>query len=233
VKGKYTMDGVRLHFDEEAYEFDGLIVKLIPHYQQMLEALVLAIPFENTASVKVVDLGCGTGTVAQHVLRVFPNAQITCVDLAENMIAMARAKLGMYGTARYVVSDFQSFAFDGKYDVIVSSLALHHLATDIDKQSVYGQIYCGLRSGGVFYNADIVLGSNDFLQDRYMDQWQSFMGQNVSSKEIESKWIPKYRAEDRPAKLTDQLKWLTEIGFADVDVLWKHYNFAVYGGRRP
>jgi len=226
------MDRVRQHFDEEACEFDGLIVKLIPHYEQMVEALVLAIPFESAASMKVVDLGCGTGTVAQHVLQVFPNAQITCVDIAENMIALARAKLAMYETVQYMVSDFQSFAVDGKYDVIVSSLALHHLATDIDKQNFYGQIYSGLRSGGVFYNADIVLGSSDFLQDRYMDQWRSFMEQNVSNEEIESKWIPKYRAEDRPAKLTDQLKWLTEIGFADVDVLWKHYNFAVYGGRR-
>jgi tRNA (cmo5U34)-methyltransferase len=226
------MEAVRQHFEEEAHEFDGLIMKLIPHYQQMVEALVLAIPFERTASVKVVDLGCGTGTVAQHVLQVFPNAQVTCVDMAENMIAMARAKLAMYRTAQYVVSDFQSFAFDGKYDVIVSSLALHHLLTDIDKKRFYGQIYRGLGSGGIFYNADVVLGSNDFLQDRYMDQWRSFMRQNVSNQEIESKWIPKYRAEDRPAKLTDQLKWLAEIGFADVDVLWKHYNFAVYGGQR-
>lgn len=226
------MDGVRQHFNAEAREFDGLIAKLIPYYQQMVEALVLAIPFERSAAVKVADLGCGTGTVAQYVFQVFPNAQITCVDLAENMIAMAQAKLSMHGTTQYLVSDFQSFAFDGKYDAIVSSLALHHLATDADKQSFYGQIWRGLRSGGVFYNADIVLGSNDFLQERYMDQWRFFMAQNVSSEEIESKWIPKYRTEDHPAKLTDQLKWLMEIGFVDVDVLWKHYNFAVYGGRR-
>jgi tRNA (cmo5U34)-methyltransferase len=228
------MDGVRQHFNAEAREFDGLIAKLIPYYQQMVEALVLAIPFEGSAAVKIADLGCGTGTVAQHVFQIFPNAQITCVDLAENMITMAQTKLAMHGTAQYVVSDFQSFAFeDGKYDAIVSSLALHHLVTDADKQSFYRQICRGLRPGGVFYNADIVLGSNHFLQDRYLDQWRFFMAQNVSREEIESKWIPKYRAEDHPAKLTEQLKWLAEIGFVDVDVLWKYYNFAVYGGRRP
>ncbi len=31
----------------------------------------------------------------------------------------------------------------------------------------------------------------------------------------------------------DQLAWLAEIGFTDVDVVWKYYNFAVYGGRKP
>jgi tRNA (cmo5U34)-methyltransferase len=52
----------------------------------------------------------------------------------------------------------------------------------------------------------------------------------VSSKEIDGKWIPQYVAEDRPSPLVDQLSWLAQSGFRDVDVLWKYYNFAVYGG---
>jgi hypothetical protein len=63
-----------------------------------------------------------------------------------------------------------------------------------------------------------------------MDQWRAFMRRNLSDQEIEEKWIAKYRVEDHPARLIDQLAWLTAIGFADVDVTWKHYNFAVYGG---
>jgi hypothetical protein len=55
---------------------------------------------------------------------------------------------------------------------------------------------------------------------------------NVSREEIQVRWNPKYEAEVRPARLTDQLAWLAEIGFADVDVIWKRYNFAVYGGRK-
>ena len=58
------------------------------------------------------------------------------------------------------------------------------------------------------------------------------MGKSLSADEIEGKWIPKYYEEDRPAKLIDQLAWMAQIGFADVDVLWKYYNFAVYGGVR-
>jgi hypothetical protein len=26
------------------------------------------------------------------------------------------------------------------------------------------------------------------------------------------------------------IKWLEEIGFKHVDVIWKHYNYAIYGG---
>jgi tRNA (cmo5U34)-methyltransferase len=94
------------------------------------------------------------------------------------------------------------------------------------------RIYNSLKSGGVFYNADIVPGSSDFLQDVYMKQWRNFMNRNVSQDEIENKWISKYHAEDRPSKLMEQLEWMREIGFADMDVVWKYCNFAVYGGVR-
>jgi tRNA (cmo5U34)-methyltransferase len=100
------------------------------------------------------------------------------------------------------------------------------------KQNFYRRIYESLDSGGVFYNADVVLAANDFLHAAAMNAWRRFMARSISPDEIEGKWIPKHREEDRPAKLTDQLAWLMHIGFVDVDVIWKYYNFAVYGGPR-
>lgn len=226
------MDKIKQHFEEEAREFDRIIMTLIPQYPRMVEALLSAIPFDHSMPLRAIDLGCGTGTVAARVLEAFPNARVTCLDMAENMVTMARAKLVRYSFVRYIVGDFYAFDFDEQYDVVVSSLALHHLVTDEDKRHLYRRIYNALPSGGIFYNADIVLGSSDFLQGIYMQQWRNFMSCKVSKDEIEDKWIPKYRAEDRPAKLIDQLEWMTEIGFAEVDVLWKYYNFAVYGGVR-
>jgi len=224
------MDTVKRHFEEEARDFDRIILTLIPDYPRMVEALVAALPFESAAPVRVIDLGCGTGTVSQGILNAFPNAHVTCLDLAENMVALARAKLARWPRVRYVVGDCA--AFDGEYDAVVSSLALHHLATDEDKRRSYRRIYSRLRPGGTFYNADVVLASSDLLQATYMRQWRTFMRRSISDEEIEAKWIAKYQAEDHPARLMDQLAWLKEIGFADVDVLWKHYNFAVYGGMR-
>lgn len=227
------MDKIKQHFEEEAREFDGIIVSLIPEYAQMVEALVSALPFDPASPIRVMDLGCGTGTVAQSVLEAFPNAQVACLDLAENMIAMARAKLAGRAQVRYVVGDFNSTDLGGPYDAVVSSLALHHLATDGHKKSFYRRVYLALASGGAFYNADVVLGASDFLQRVYMQKWRDFMRRSVSNEDVEERWIPKYEAEDRPAKLVDQMAWLNEIGFARVDVLWKHYNFAVYGGVKP
>ncbi len=228
--GRVIMDKIQQHFEEEARDFDRIILTLIPDYNQMVEALVAAMPFRSDAPVRVIDLGCGTGTVSQGVLDAFPNAQVTCLDLAENMVAMAQSKLAPYPHVRFIVGDFATF--DGEYDAVISSLALHHLATNEDKKHFYQRIHARLRPGGVFYNGDVVLASSDLLQAMYLHQWRAFMRRSISEEEIEGKWIPKYRAEDHPANLLDQLAWLKGIGFAGVDVLWKRYNFAVYGGAK-
>jgi tRNA (cmo5U34)-methyltransferase len=224
------VDEIKRHFEEEAQDFDRIILTLIPGYPQMVEALVAAMPFDTDAPIRVIDLGCGTGTLSQAVLDAFPNAHVTCLDLAENMIAMAHSKLARYPRVHFIAGDLA--AFEGEYDAVISSLALHHLATDEDKKHFYQRVYARLRPGGVFYNGDVVLASSHILQAMYMRQWRAFMRRSISDEEIEGKWIPKYQAEDRPAKLLDQLAWLKGIGFADVDVLWKRYNFAVYGGAR-
>lgn len=224
------MDNVKRHFETEAAEFDRIIVTLVPDYAEMVEALVSAIPFDSSAPIHVLDLGCGTGTLTLAILNAFPEAQLTCLDLAENMIAMAQTKLARYQQSRYTVADFGSKDFGSGHDLIVSSLALHHMVTDDDKRNLYRRIYAALNLGGAFYNADLVMGSSEFLQAMYMRQWRTFMRQSITDEEIDTVWLPKYETEDHPARLTDHLAWLTETGFCDVDVIWKRYNYAVYGG---
>ncbi len=225
------MSRIKDHFESEAQEFDGIILKLIPYYKEMIEALVDSIPFSTSSNITVIDLGCGTGTISALVSSKFPNAQLICLDIAKNMIAMAKRKLSNHRNTEYVLGDFlQIDVVDQKFDVVLSSLALHHLETDADKISFYKTIYDKLKPGGVFFNADVVLGSNEYFQNTYMSRWVDYMNRSVSLDEIHNKWIPNYKSEDRPAKLMDQLKWLEGMGFQSVDVLWKYYNFSVYGG---
>lgn len=223
-------DNVKAHFEEEATEFDELILKLIPHYEEMIDALINSIPYDEEDSVKVMDLGCGTGTITKSLKDKFNNANITCLDLAKNMIEMAKIKLNDYTDITYITGDFYHFKFPEKYDVILSSLALHHLEIDDDKKQFYKKIYEALNPGGVFLNADVVLGANDYLQTLYLEKWKEFMNKSVEMKEIEEKWIPAAEEEDHPATLIYQLDWLRDIGFKDVDVIWKYYGGAVYGG---
>ena len=144
------------------------------------------------------------------------------------MLKLAASKLNEAKSSRYVESDFRQFVFDQTYDAVVSSLALHHLETDEDKSTFYEKIYAGLKAGGIFINADIVLAPTEQLQAEYMTQWKNFMCRHVSTDEVDNKWLPNYYAEDRPVSMTRHFQMMRDAGFTRMDVVWKYYNFAVY-----
>ncbi len=222
------MDKIKNHFEEEAAQYDGIIKNLIPYYDKMVEALVNTLPFGNSKQIEVVDLGCGTGTISRAVRDAYPKAKLTCVDISEKMLKVAAGKLGDVADAIFINKNFYDFSFDKKYDAVVSSLALHHLETKKDKLEFYSKIYSSLNAGGVFINADVVLASTEALQERYIEQWKSYMCKNVPLDEVENKWIPTYYEEDRPISMMEHIEMLKDVGFKTVDIVWKYYNFAVY-----
>jgi len=225
------MKQVKDHFEEEAKVFDELIKTLIPFYEDMVKSLILALPFHDKEKIKVLDLGCGTGNISKEVKEHFPNAQITCVDMAENMIQIAKSKLAPYSDIEFKIADFRDLDFKESYDGVISSLALHHLQRE-EQKSFYCRIKEFLKDGGVFYNADNILGSSPHLNQVYMNKWVEFMLDSHSQEEIETIWLPRYREEDFPSPLRSHIQWLEEAGFQEVDVVWKCYMFGVYGGKK-
>ena len=215
---------------EATANFDSLIVKLIPGYQQMITALIDAVPFESNAALNVIDLGSGTGTVTELFLTAFPNSRMTLLDFAPKMMEQAKVKLSGYPNCRYLLSDFNSMEFDERYDVIFSSLALHHLVTDADKKEFYRRILSALNPGGFFINFDPVLPSSERHVPIFAKRWNSFMNRTLTAEESESRWHKTRGDDDFPATLTDHLRWMAEVGFIDIDVIRKDFSFAVWCG---
>ena len=227
-----TTSTIKEHFEAEAHEFDNIIVKIIPYYDQMIQALIDSIQFDTFDKIRIIDLGCGTGTIAKRLADKFPNSKIVCLDIASNMIEIAKYKLQDHKNTEFIVGDFSKIDFHEQFDVVVSSLALHHIQTDNEKKEFYYKIYTILTNSGQFINADVVLATTDYQQAINMSRWIDYMNKSVPMEEILNKWIPGHKTEDRPSKLMDQLNWLEEIGFKNIDVLWKYYNFSVYGGMK-
>jgi len=222
---------IKRHFEREAKRFDKCFFKVAPFYREAIEALVLSLPFKNSRKLKIIDLGCGTGNITMAVKERYPDASVVCIDLARNMLDLARAKLKKYGNIEYWSGDIRDYDYTGKCDAVISSLVLHHLEKT-DKKEFYRKIHNALPSNGVFYIADFLLPSSDYLAKVYIDQWKRFMTKSLSPAQI-AKTLANHKREDRPAELMFELDLLRKTGFKKVDVIWKHYNFCVYGASSP
>lgn len=92
-------------------------------------ALIAAILAEPRPGV-VLDVGCGTGTLARQLAQADPALRIVGVDGDEDVLARARAKATRYGErARFTHGLAGELPLeDASVDVAIASLLLHHLA---------------------------------------------------------------------------------------------------------
>ncbi|HII08156.1 MAG TPA: class I SAM-dependent methyltransferase [Methanosphaera sp.] len=223
------MPDLKKHFNEEAQSFDAQVQKNIPCYNEMLTALINAIP-DDKENPKILDLGCGTGNITKRVMERFPQARVTCLDLSENMIEIAKQKLSEYESIEYVIGDFTQMQSDEKYDAIISSLALHHIPNDEEKEQMYKSIYDSLECGGVFYNADVIKANSAYNDRLYKQIATEDMKKNGVTEEEIAEHNGKRDANDIPTTLINHVKMLENVGFTQIDVIWKYYSNAVYGG---
>ena len=218
-------------FSKRSSEYDAEIARIVPNYERMLDVVVSSLPFRDEAEIKVVDLGTGTGMLAWRVKRRFPRCHLLCVDMTESMLAVAKERFGPGHDVEYLTKDFYHLELPPEQDAVVSSLALHHLITDEDKRDFYRKVQECLRPGGVFVNADAVLSSDEWMEELYMQRWQEFMAMSMKRSEIDA-ILERFRREDSLPHLLDQLRWLSEVGFSKVDVVWKDHMGAVVWARR-
>ena len=90
--------------------------------ETMIEAVTRAFP-DRTASLRVLDLGVGSGCLLLSVLHHFVNARGLGVDASERALAYARANaeaLGLDARAELCLADFRE-GVAGTYDIVLSN----------------------------------------------------------------------------------------------------------------
>ena len=220
------------NFDAAAAGYDRTRHAMIPDYDIFYGTAVSALPFGETAQIKVLDLGCGTGGFAAGIINTFPNAQIVLSDISSEMLAKARIKFAGDNRFSFVESDCLSGDYGGTYDAVVSSLMIHHLEHD-EKRKVFGYVFKALKPGGVFVNMDQFEARTPAIHEQLFLRWLADVKNAGVSVEDLSAALKRLETFDRNAPMQDQFVWLEEAGFRNVDILYRNYFWAVFVATRP
>ncbi len=222
---------VKRTFDGAAASYDALRRQLIPCFDDLYGTAVDLTAGAPGAAPRILDLGAGTGLLAEQVLRRLPAARITLLDFSEAMLAQARARFAGAAAVELRVGDHAAADLGGPWDAIVSALSIHHLP-DAEKRRLFERAFAALAPGGVFVNADNVTAEDPAVQARDRAAWvaairASGLGEAELAAAMERTKV------DILAPLAAQLAWLRAAGFAEVDCSYKWRLFAVFSGRRP
>jgi tRNA (cmo5U34)-methyltransferase len=231
---KMTQAEIRARFNEEvAIAYSQRKPVWLPDYDRSLTLVtkMLEPTFAGKKSVRVLDLGAGTGNLSRRILQAFKNCHVTLVDFSQNMLNEAPIVLAAF-LGRYEIKQEDFWEMEllaDSYDAVISSFALHHGRGEAVYQRLYKNIFRWLKTPGAFICCDVVDGDTAELAALNMAGWRRYLSGKISPTDIE-RMFSNYKREDSPISLRKHMSCLSEAGFTKADVLWKRFNFAVYTG---
>lgn len=220
---------VKYVFDAAASDYDRQRKQLIPCFDDFYGIAVSLVECKNP-SPRILDLGAGTGLFSSFVLHKYPDTRLTLIDLSDKMLEGARIRFNLVESVQYITADYTSYEDAEPYDAVISSLSIHHLRHE-DKQRLFHTIHRLLRPGGIFVNADQVQGSTSINDAYYRTRWLEAIEQAGLSQEDIAAAIER-RKVDVNASAAEQIAWLEQAGFTDVDLMYKYFDFGVFFGRK-
>jgi tRNA (cmo5U34)-methyltransferase len=224
------MERVRDAFDAIASEYDAERRWIVPGYDDFYLAAVTAADWPGDRP-RILDIGAGTGALSALLLGRYPEADLTLLDFSNGMLGIAAKRFHQEGHVHLIASDYSHEDLPGSYDLVCSALSIHHLET-ADKHRLFRRIFAALNPGGIFVNAEQVMGETPDQHRRNMAYWEDFLRTGPLPEEVWTRAMHRRDTLDRVEKLTDQLAWLREVGFSGVDVLYKNRMLAVMRGRK-
>lgn len=125
------------------HEFNGSKYERASVLQQEWGAKLMA-ELDLRGTERVLDLGCGDGTLTARMAELVPQGEVVGVDASEGMMAVARQKVAR--NLRFLRLDINTLGFCEEFDVVFSSATLHWI---LDHERLLRNIWRSLRPGGV------------------------------------------------------------------------------------
>lgn len=217
--------GAAAHLGINLGEYDAVIRTLIPHYEELIASASRVVAALAHTSPAVVDLGTGTGALAQQILKARPTAKVIGIDEDAGMLAMAVTRLR--GRLTTIEGNFERAPLP-RCDVISASFALHHIRTARRKAVMYRRCHAALRAGGIIVSADSCLASDRRLQQRDRAAWLAHLQTNYSRAKAEG-FLKAWAKEDVYFTLNREVEMLSDAGFT-VETMFRKDCFAVIVG---
>jgi ubiquinone/menaquinone biosynthesis C-methylase UbiE len=236
--------------------WDKMQERYIPARKERFENIVGLIADTKPKASKVLDIGCGTGSLMLPILEAFPKAEVWGIDFDTTLLALAEKRLAKFGDrVRLIEADLRKSGWiklvGGHCDAVVSATALHWFSPP-QLSRLYKQFAQILKPSGIFLNADHA-GSpckqiqKDWENQRHRlarkyknssaDDWDGFwnaygLAMKINVKKFRRKLTGDWVGTELGLPLEWHFEKLKKAGFVAIDCFWRLDYDAIYGGIR-
>lgn len=238
-------------WDEDTSElFLSVSDLFVPARVEQTKVLVELIPARQDETFTLVELAAGGGELAEALLEHFPACQYVALDGSTVMLERLQERLARFG-ARVSMRQFDIASQDWRVQLptplrcVLSSLCIHHLFGE-EKRQLFHDMRKALEPDGALLLADIIQPATQQIAELFAHQYDEIVREQSLAATGDLSGFERFQelhwnyfrydyyettdTIDHPSLLSEQLRWLTEVGFRTVDCYWMRAGHAIYGG---
>lgn len=210
------------------HDYDVTVRRLCPDYDEMLAHVVRALPAEIES---LVDLGCGTGTLLEMIVRARPSLRrVIGVDRSAAFLARTSGRIPPGGAFEIDLreADILSFGFPNA-DAYVSSLTLHEF-DPLRQVEIASRI---AEATPLFVHFDVVAGGDERAEAErwaYLDWW---LERDVPDRARRDELFAMLRGEGRPMTLANHREVCRAVGLEFCEIVRSPTSVTYAAVRKP
>lgn len=216
---------IESQFNMIAEEYDINRRSFIPCFDDYYINTTAFIASNMKVPESIIDLGAGTGLLSYYWYKHYPDSNYLLVDIADDMLNVARRRFQGINNVSYQVSDYKKNLPVIPFDTVISALSIHHLE-QTEKEVLFSKIYQSLPKGGMFVNYDQFCAGDNELNVWYDCYWENqLFNSGLTNRDIEL-WQER-RKLDRECSVEEETGMLTRSGFKIIKCIYAYQKFAV------
>lgn len=222
-------------FSAENYDRD--ILNTIPYYDEIYNQIVdvVSVAFLNKA-VSWLDIGCGTGKMAEVAFKQCKVEKMVCIDNSSAMLEAARQKIAFFQLpglweelpaadplgVEFLNIPIEEVNYDSQFDVITSILVNHYMTYE-ERRIAVRNCHHALKEKGTFITFENFAPCDEAMKNLYLKRWKKYQYNKGKSIEECENHLSRYHTNYFPITIQEQIKILRDCGFMSTEIFWCSY----------
>jgi tRNA (cmo5U34)-methyltransferase len=207
--------------------YDSHINVTIPYYETFNTEIMNLVKAASKGPDLWLDTGCGTGTLVEKALEIFPETSFMLVDPSPEMMAVAKSKLESKYSSRVLFrerSTTQDIILpDGKKPDVITAVLCHHYLQGSGRVEATRKCYELLKNGGLYVTFENIRPLTSEGTEVGKTNWRNFQiaaGKSISEAENH---MQRFGVEYFPITVEEHLALIRKCGFKVVELFWYSY----------
>lgn len=201
-----------------AEEYDKMIKRTLPFYETFYDEIIQVVKVQWHKPVNWLDIGCGTGKMAEVAFRQIPIEKFVFCDPSSEMLAIAKSRFDQ-ASCIFTEASIEQLKVNQAFEVITAIQVFHYLQ-ESERIGAIQKAYEALADGGIMISFENFAPSSQLGKKLYLERWKRYQISQGKSEEEAELHISRYGKGYFPISIEKHLEVFRIVGFKAVEVFW-------------